>query len=403
MLPVTQKERNLLKRLAAEYRAISTDAVQDQRRKAWTELNGLITPAPQIYARAFAWDEMPGSQLESETPLARQLEQTLKYRIFWNSLEDDSIFEDFLLIRAIFRCTGWGYRIERHTSEKEKGSFKVDYPIREWSDLEQFRAPVHAIDEEATEAVYCTAQEIFDGGLELSLDRSPAYQMWTGDISTDLGYLRGIENIMLDVMDEPEHLKKLVSMLADGILATHLQADAAGDWNLAAHCNQAMPYAPELAPPRASTPAKKKELWGFMASQEFTLMSPAQFEEFLLAYQKPILAGFGLVAYGCCEDLTNKIGLLKEIPNLRRIAVSPFADVEKCVAQINRDYVISYRPSPALLLGCNWRENLRRQLKKDFELLKGCYFDITLKDIETLEHDSNRMREAIRIIRENLV
>ncbi|GAI58840.1 unnamed protein product [marine sediment metagenome] len=48
---------------------------------------------------------------------------------------------------------------------------------------------------------------------------------------------------------------------------------------------------------------------------------------------------FGLVAYGCCEDLTYKVDMLRQIPNLRRIAVPPFADAAKCAEQIGRDYV----------------------------------------------------------------
>ena len=45
-------------------------------------------------------------------------------------------------------------------------------------------------------------------------------------------------------------------------------------------------------------------------------------EEFLFRYQLPIMEQAGLVAYGCCEDLTCKIDMLRQIPNLRRIAVS---------------------------------------------------------------------------------
>ena len=69
-------------------------------------------------------------------------------------------------------------------------------------------------------------------------------------------------------------------------------------------------------------------------------------EEFLLRYQLPILEKFGLVSYGCCEDLTRKIDMLRRIPNLRRIGIAPAADVAKCAEQIGRDYVLSYRPSP---------------------------------------------------------
>ena len=71
-----------------------------------------------------------------------------------------------------------------------------------------------------------------------------------------------------------------------------------------------------------SGPRKRKDLWGFCAAQEFTLVSPAFHEEFLLRYQRPIYEQFGLVHYGCCENLTHKIDMLRSIKNLRSIAVS---------------------------------------------------------------------------------
>ena len=66
----------------------------------------------------------------------------------------------------------------------------------------------------------------------------------------------------------------------------------------------------------------------------------------MLQYQLPILRNFGLVSYGCCEDLTRKIDMLRQIPNLRIIAVPPRADLRRNVEQIGTDYVISWRPNP---------------------------------------------------------
>jgi len=73
----------------------------------------------------------------------------------------------------------------------------------------------------------------------------------------------------------------------------------------------------------------RAQLWGYMAAQEFTAVSPAMHEEFLLRYQLPILKQFGLVAYGCCEDLTKKIDMLRQLKNLRDIAVTPVANGDR--------------------------------------------------------------------------
>jgi hypothetical protein len=137
-----------------------------------------------------------------------------------------------------------------------------------------------------------------------------------------------------------------------------------------------------------------------MAAQEFTAVSPAMHEEFLLRYQLPILEKFGLAAYGCCEDLTRKIDMLRRIPNLRRIAVSPFANVAECAEQIGRDYVVSYRPSPTDMVGYGFDEGrIRSILTKDLQACRKCHVDITLKDTETVENDPERVRKWVTLAR----
>ena len=94
--------------------------------------------------------------------------------------------------------------------------------------------------------------------------------------------------------------------------------------------------------------------------------------------------------------------MLKQIPNLRRISVSPFANVEKCAEASGGKYVLSFRPRPAHLVGDNWKEVARNDLQKGIETLKGTSFDITLKDVETLEGDENRAKEWVRLARETI-
>lgn len=291
---------------------------------------------------------------------------------------------------------------ERNFSEEPAGSWKTDYPIRKLDDIEQLCIPWHEIDEERTARDVQGLQDAVGDVITINVDRGPAYRMWTGDISTDLGYLRGIEHFMVDMVDNPDWLHQLVKFLADGVLKAHDQAEAAGDWGLCAHQNQSMAYAEELQDPAPNVNGvKRTQLWGYMAAQEFTGVSPAMHEEFLLRYQLPILDKFGLVAYGCCEDLTYKIDMLRQIPNLRRIAVSPFADAAKCAEQIGRDYVFSYRPSPADMVSYDFDpDRVRSILGRDLEACKNCLVDITLKDVETVQRDPNRVRQWVIITRE---
>jgi hypothetical protein len=127
------------------------------------------------------------------------------------------------------------------------------------------------------------------------------------------------------------------------------------------------------------------------------------FDKFMLQYQIPIMKPFGLAAYGCCEDLSLKIGALRRIPNLRRIAVAPMANVAKCAELIGTDYVISYRPSPSDMVGYDFDpDRIRRILRRDLHACRGQHVDITLKDVETVQGDPNRVRQWVKIARQTI-
>jgi len=201
--------------------------------------------------------------------------------------------------------------------------------------------------------------------------------------------------------ENPDELHKLLAFMRDAILKNNMDAERMGHYSLTSGQNQAMPYASGLAAPHPNSgPVKRSKIWGFCAAQEFTLISPAFHEEFLLRYQLPIYENFGLVHYGCCEDLTNKIGLFKNWKNLRSIAVTPVADVRKCAERIGTDYAVSWRPNPSEVICCGFDEDkIRRIIGGGLEDLSGTYYHIHLKDIETLEGDISRMRRWVEIVR----
>lgn len=394
-------DHRILRDLAKRYLEVCHKPEQRERRRLWRRHNSLKKTRPLIYVRAFAWHEMPQSAPRCKDPFFRTYEDFLRYHLSWDTLDDDAIFEPWVTVGAVHQCQGWGVEGARSFSDEPRGSFKIDYPIRDLSCINELRAPWHEIDEEATAAKVDRLRDAIGDIITINVDRGPAYRMWTGDLSTDLGYLRGIEHFMLDMMDNADWLHRLMGFMSEGVLRTHQQAELVGDWGLCAHQNQAMAYSQELPDPAPnSNGVSRRQLWAYMAGQEFTAVSPAMHEEFLLAYQLPILKQFGLTAYGCCEDLTQKIDMLRAIPNLRRIAVSPFANVPACAEQIGTDYVVSYRPSPSDMVGYGFdADRIRQILTRDLEACRECHVDITLKDVETVQGQADRVRKWVKLAR----
>jgi hypothetical protein len=396
---------HIVRELAKKYAEIAAKPIQEERRGLWRAHNSFARTRPPIYVRWLAaWPEAAESRLECEDPFWQGHERFLRQMIFQDTIGDDYIIEPWITQRATMvtpPAGAWGLEIRHIPSPDKEGSWLFDPPIKELDDAKGLVAPRHVIDEEATERDADRLHDAVGGFLEVNVERCPFYTVWHADISYDLAQLRGLEQAMWDMMDNREWLHGLVGFLRDGILRTHDEAEAAGDWGLSSHQNQAMTYAQELSDPKANRRgARRKDLWCFVAAQEMALVSPAQHEEFIFNYQKTIAEKFGLVAYGCCEDLTNKIDMLRKLPNLRRIAVTPVANVRRCAEQIGRDYVISWRPNPAEMICCGFDPaKVKRIVKQAMEDMKGCCVDITLKDVQTVQKQTGNLREWVKVVR----
>ena len=395
----------ILRELAEKYLAVCQQKSQEEKRTLWRVHNSLKPTPILLYIRAFAWSEMEASQLSCRDPFFRHYEDELRRKLFWADFEDDSIFEPWLVVAAPKACPEkgiWGVPQEMVASTDPRGAKHYKPPIISEEDITKLISARHLVDEKAALLNQEKLADAVGDILPVVISRAPIYWGWNADISTALGYLIGLEGMMWYMMDRPEWLHRILSFMRDGILQAQADAETAGHLTLLDHNNQAMPYAVELPDPaNDGQSVKRSQLWCFTASQENTQVSPAMFDEFMLQYQLPIMKNFGLVAYGCCEDLTPKIDRLRQIPNLRRIAVSPMANVAGCAEQIQDEYVFSYRPSPSDMVGYDFDPaRIRRILREDLTASRDCCVDITLKDVETVGHDPLRIKKWVRIVRE---
>ena len=130
-----------------------------------------------------------------------------------------------------------------------------------------------------------------------------------------------------------------------------------------------------------------RDVWFRTTAQIFSSISPAAHEELDMCYSAPLAARCAYTYYGCCEPLHDRIDRLKRVyPNLRKIGVSPWANVEKSAEQIGGDYVLSRKPNPAFVAGTLDEEVIRREITETVKACRkyGCPCDITLKDISTV-------------------
>ena len=399
------RDITVLRDLAKQYMDICHKPAQDERRELWRRQNSLERTRVLVLCNWLAaWHEAPEATPQCEDPFFRPYETWLRQRIFQDWIGDDNIAEPWVTVRASVvgpPHSPWGVPYGRIQPGVHGGAWKNDPPLRTEADLEKLTVPAHVIDEEATARNVARLQEAIGDIIEVAVDRAPLWSGWHADLSTDLGYLRGIDQFMLDMMDNREFLHRLLAFMRDGILKAQQEAEDAGDWSLANHNNQATPYCRELEAPRPNAlGVKRSQLWVFMAAQEYTLVSPAMHEEFMFDYQRPIMEQFGLSAYGCCEDLTQKMPQLRKIRNLRRVGVTPVADVAKSAEAIGDEYVYSWRPNPTDMICCGFDpDHIRKVVRIAMEATRGCHVDITLKDVQTIENEPERLRRWVEIVR----
>lgn len=407
----SKNDKRIVRELAKRYAEITALPVQDEKRRLWTDhfsLRSTRTPILATYGMWNVWcrEVFGDAVLQCRDPFLRGYERHFRMQIFQHeNVGDDSIQEPWVTLHATKTGDGqtlWGLDESMHRSEVEGGAASYAPSLKDWSDMKRLRAIPHEVDEDSTQRRYLRLAEAIGDILPINIDRTPIYTGFNADISTSLAKLRGLEQLMVDMYDYPEELHALLAFMRDAILRNNRQAEEAGHYSLTSGQNQAMPYAAELPTPRPNSGAVKRgDLWGFCAAQEFTLISPEFHEEFLLRYQQSIFAPFGLVHYGCCEDLTRKIDMLRSWKNLRSIAVTPVANVRACAEQTGKDYVASWRPNPSQVISCGFdEEKIRRIIGRRLDDLQDTIHHIHLKDVETLEGDVSRMRRWVTIVRE---
>ena len=93
--------------------------------------------------------------------------------------------------------------------------------------------------------------------------------------------------------------------------------------------------------------------------------------------------------------------LIKQIPNLRRVSVSAWADLKKMAELVEDRYVFSMKPAPADLAQPSIDEDLiRKKLRDSLEITRGCRVEIIMKDNHTIGNNPQNVIRWVQIAKE---
>jgi hypothetical protein len=148
---------------------------------------------------------------------------------------------------------------------------------------------------------------------------------------------------------------------------------------------------------------KLKNVWGRAVAQIFASVSSRMHDEYDIEYVKEPLSGCGLVYYGCCEPLDRKIDIIAKIPNLRKVSITPWANVNVAAEAIGGRYLVAAKPNPASVAVERLdADQLRREIRTILDACArhGCACELVLKDISSCHQRPENIFEWERIVME---
>jgi len=408
---LSAKDIEVLRRLASEVAEIAALPIHRENARLWRKLNDLESERPMVWINEICWHEMNVDDeltLVTAHPWARDQERDLRRTLYqWRHLPGDMVVSDYLACPLAIHSTDFGIiedvDIVRTDEKSDVVSRHFKIQIRDFDDLEKIKMPKVTHNVQATEFRYEAMCRVYEGILPVR--KIGQTHIWF----TPWDYLIrwwGIQEAMLDMIERPELVHAGVERMVD---AWMVELDQFVEQNLLSlDCDNTRigsgGYGYVSALPGASfDPAHVKpcNMWGCSNAQIFSEVSPRMHWEFALAHDLRWLERFGLTYYGCCEPLDGKIDLLRRIPNLRKMSVRPWCDTRRAIDRIGRDYVMSRKPSPAILAEDDWHpERARHDLREFLEQAKGCHVELIMKDISTVRYQPQRLWQWAEIAAE---
>ncbi len=279
-------------------RDIASLPVQAERAGLWQDFNALRPRRPMVLAfPEGGWRELvPDSEGQCEDPLLRAWEMGLR-RTVWRHehICDDWPITNWFNVRWVVSFGDYGLKETRVRTEA-LGSYRWDAPVKEPRDFDKLHFGTVTIDRQETASRVELAEEVLGDILRV---RTCGAFRWSYGMTWALINLRGLQQVMVDMYENPQLVHRLMGFLRDatlheletfereGILSLNNGPDSyAGSGGVGA--------TDELPADDFDGRVRMKDMWVLGESQEFVGVGPDQplaLLQFLGQCQPPRAAG----------------------------------------------------------------------------------------------------------------
>ena len=407
------KQKEILRELAKQVAEISALPIQQDTLKAWKGLNSLKPVRPMFMMEQLPWGQLNYDDMmtcKCTDGLMRHYEWQLRETLYrWRYFPDDRVVTSNIRVPKSIHSTGYGAHADEELILGEAGtaanSHKYNSVIQTEEDIEKITFPTITENKDVSLDIFNTAKDIFDGILTVRQGGVDNY----GHIWDYVSIIYGIEQAILDILDRPDFLHKVLDRAFGAYTHALDQYEKLGLIDVGQpyiHCTGA--YTDELPGFNGESEEEleklrysAKNVWTYGAAQLFSMVSPEAHDEFEIAYHMKWYARYGLGYYGCCEPLDRKVHVIAKLPNVRKISMSTWVNMEIGSEAMGGKYVFSRKPNPSYLASdIAWEpEIVEKDLKEacDIAAKYGNPCELILKDVSTVGNKPQRLWEWAKI------
>ncbi len=407
-MAISNKEKDVLRRLASRYMEYANLPTQKEKIELWRSLNRGEMERPMV-----CMDQLPFEEIISEEisciindPFWRSVEQELRYSIYkWENFTVDMVLQPFVAIPKVITHPNYGVLAVREYRETNVSNTKSQHytpVITCFNDVSKIKDNHISYDKSLSLQQFEVAKEIFG-------DIAPVVQKGIGDGGFYLGfwdYLSeriGIEESYIALYEDPDFVHAAMQRMIDATVVCIEEANQMklfDDLSNLCHCSYI--YTDELLPSQSiGKGSVSQNCWAFGLAQIFTGVSPDMFKEFEFDYLEKVAPYFGMIYYGCCDKMDNKLDIIKRLPNLKKVSCSPWSNKKNFAENIGTEIVMSYKPNPAFLATASIdEEQIRSDILSTCELAKAnnVNLEFILKDVSTVCGDPTRLSRWADIV-----
>lgn len=396
-----KEEISTLRTLANEYMEIASLPIQREKMELWKAFNRHDNTRPMVLINQLPWNELNQSgelSCVASDPFIQKIEFFLRSTIYkWNHFPVDMVVEPILTIPYSTQNSGWGVNVAQNIVATDKNNSVVSHSynnqLAEETDLDKIKDMEITLNKSESKEWLEVANYIFDGILPVRQAGGPFVHLGIWDV---LAERMGVENIYFDLIDRPEFIHEIMKRMTHSALAGIRQMNALGLVDTSANtCHCSITYNDEQLPDfGAGEGSDTHHAWGFGMAQLFTSVSPDVTEEFEVPYISQLANEYGMMYYGCCDRLDDRMDIVQKIPHVKKLSCSPWSNREIFAEKLRKDIVMSNKPSPSFLaeeiMDC---ELIAADLTRTCNAARknGVALEMILKDISTVRYNPERL------------